>query len=102
MAHPDIVDYIVSVRVTVRYYDHPRLVKVCDSLEAAANYANTFLPADEDLRRIEFRVALNSEECDNAKFAYVFEPHEVVMVFKIEEMIECARQNLVYRGINNL
>jgi len=104
MAHHDIADYIVSVRVTMRYgYGAGgRFVKVCDSLEAAATYANAYVPPDPNLRWIKFRVILNSQQCDRAVFAYVFEHDEVLETFKVEEMIECARQSLVHRGIYNL
>ena len=102
MAHHDIVDYISSVCVSVKRDGAASFHTMCPNLETAANYANTFLPADPDLRWIKFRVILNSQQCDRAVFAYVFEPDEVLDSFKIEDMIECARQNLIRRGVYNL
>jgi hypothetical protein len=102
MAHPDLLHFMGPVRVVVGRHGLPREKTDHPTLVAAANYANAFLPADQNLLFVSFDVILHSQVCNEVSFGYAFRRGDVVDVFDIQEMLTRARQSLVGDDVHNL
>ena len=90
------------VRVVVTRRGLPRESTDHPSLAAAANYANAFLPADDNMRCVAFYVTLHSQVCNQVSFGYAFRNEDVVDVFDIQEMLIRARHSLVSDEVHQL